>query len=353
MSVASGIPTHPDAIAPGWLAEQLGASASALRGFTVAPVGTGQMCDSFRLTLDWADGDGQPASVIAKCPSADPASRNVAAQLGGYLLEVSWYQTLANSNPVARPACHFAEIADNHVDFLLLLGDLAPARQGDQLAGATPGQLNAAIAQAAALHSGMWNSPALDSISWLQRDTRPIVRALFPGMYQAFAERYKDRLDADCLALGAGIVERLDAYLGRTPSARTLTHGDFRVDNILFSPEANAAWVVDWQTLGTGSGATDLAYLIGTSVADPVERAATDRPAFDSWCAALSGHGIEPDGDALWDDYCVGALSGYFMAVFASMSVERTIRGDEMFAVMAERPARQAIALGSIDRLSA
>ena len=47
----------------------------------------------------------------------------------------------------------------------------------------------------------------------------------------------------------------------------------------------------------------------------------------------------------------MGALSGYFMAVFASMSVERTARGDEMFAVMAERPARQALALGSLDLL--
>lgn len=353
MSGASGIPTHPDAIAPGWLAEQLGASAEALRGFSVAPVGTGQMCDSYRLTLDWADGDGHPASVIAKCPSADPASRNVAAQLGGYLLEVSWYQTLANSNPVARPACHFAEIADNNVDFLLLLGDLAPARQGDQLAGATPEQLDAAITQAAALHSGMWNSPALDSVSWLQRDTRPIVRALFPDMYAAFAERYKDRLDAECLTLGAGIVARLDAYLERSPSARTLTHGDFRIDNILFSPDAGVAWVVDWQTLGIGSGATDLAYLVGTSVADPTTRAATDRRAFDRWCDALTGHGIAPDRTALWDDYRVGALSGYFMAVFASMSVERTERGDEMFAVMAERPARQAIALGSLGLLGA
>ena len=57
------------------------------------------------------------------------------------------------------------------------------------------------------------------------------------------------------------------------------------------------------------------------------------------------------DRDALWRDYRIGALSGYFMAVFASMSVERTERGDEMFAVMAERPARQALALGSLDLL--
>jgi hypothetical protein len=65
----------------------------------------------------------------------------------------------------------------------------------------------------------------------------------------------------------------------------------------------------------------------------------------------LRAKGIDADPETLWTDYRIGALSGYFMAVFASMSVERTARGDEMFAVMAERPARQALALGSLDLL--
>ena len=84
---------------------------------------------------------------------------------------------------------------------------------------------------------------------------------------------------------------------------------------------------------------------------DAFERAAADRPAFDHSIAALTARGVDPDPTALWDDYRVGALSGYFMAVFASMNVERTERGDEMFAVMAERPARQALALGSLGLL--
>ncbi|MDP2058062.1 MAG: MipA/OmpV family protein, partial [Thiobacillus sp.] len=61
-----------------------------------------------------------------------------------------------------------------------------------------------------------------------------------------------------------------------------LVHGDLRIDNILFAPDGNACWLVDWQTLGRGSGAADLAYLVGTSIADPLERAAADRPAFDA-----------------------------------------------------------------------
>ncbi len=345
------IPTHPDAITPDWLATTLGRPAGALRGFAVAPVGTGQMCDSFRLTLDWADQGDAPASIIAKCPSADPSSRDVAKRLGNYVLEVNWYRSLAGQVPVARPDCAFAAIDDNEVDFLLLLADLAPARQGDQLAGASAGQLGVAIDQAAALHGALWNSPALADIGWLHRDNAPIIRALFPTMVGAFVDRYTGRLDADCLALGPRIVDRLDSYLTRTPSAPTLVHGDLRVDNILFAPDISSCWVVDWQTIGIGSGATDVAYLVGTSIADPDERAIADRPAFDRWVDALVKQGAPADREALWTDYRIGALSGYFMAVFASMSVERTERGDEMFAVMAERPARQALALGSLDLL--
>lgn len=65
-------------MSPAWLADILGQDAGALRTFTASKVGTGQMCDSFRLALDWADGvDTAPATVVAKCPSHDEASRNI------------------------------------------------------------------------------------------------------------------------------------------------------------------------------------------------------------------------------------------------------------------------------------
>ncbi len=344
-------PTSPEAITSAWLAERLGQAAGALRGFTVSKVGTGQMCDSYRLTLDWADSTDAPASVIAKCPSHDEASRNIAKLTGTYVKEVSWYRHLAAASGVPAPTCYFEAIADDDVEFLLILSDLAPATQGDQLAGRGLAGLVPCIEAAAKLHAYMWNDARLADMPYIARDNGDLIRAMFPQLYLGFRERYAERLSTEILDIGAGIVARLDAYLAREPAARTLVHGDLRIDNILFSPAGERCWLVDWQTLGRGSGANDLAYLIGTSIADPFERAAADRPAFDHWIAALRAEGVDPDAEALWTDYRIGALSGYFMAVFASMSVERTERGDEMFAVMAERPARQALALGSLDLL--
>lgn len=343
-------PTSPEAIETQWLGAALGRPGK-LKGFTSARVGTGQMCDSYRLTLDWADDGDAPASVIAKCPSHDEASRNIAKLTGTYVKEVSWYREMAATSGVAAPVCHFADIAADDVDFVLILSDLAPARAGDQLAGLGLAALVPCIEAAAQLHAYLWNDTRLADFAWLSRDNGDLIRALFPQLYLGFRERYAARLAPEVLDLGARLVEKLDAYLAREPSARTIVHGDLRIDNILFAPGGEACWLVDWQTLGRGSGAADLAYLVGTSIADPFERAAADRPAFDHWIAALVAAGVAPDVDALWTDYRVGALSGYFMAVFASMSVERTDRGDEMFAVMAERPARQALALESLDLL--
>lgn len=337
---------------PDWLAGALDQPAAALRGFTTSPVGTGQMCDSFRLTLDWADTASlAPATIIAKCPSHDAASRHIAALTGTYLKEISWYRELAQDSGVAAPHCYFAAIEPDDVEFLLLLSDLAPAQQGDQLGGVSLPALLPCIDEAAKLHAMLWNSPRLDTLPWLARDSGDLVRSLFPTLYAGFRDRYADRLTPDVLDVGAGLVERLDSYLSRQPAARTIVHGDLRIDNILFALGGAQCWLVDWQTLGRGSGAADLAYLIGTSIADSTARATADRPAFDHWSAALASKGVTADTDALWTDYRIGALSGYFMAVFASMNVERTARGDEMFAVMAERPARQALDLGSLGLL--
>lgn len=344
-------PTRPEQMSVEWLADILGAHSGDLRGVSAAKVGTGQMCDSFRLTLDWEDKAAAtlPRTIIAKCPSHDPASRAIAAAVNAYGLEVNFYRELATHIAVPAPQCHFAAMADDGQDFLLLLADLAPARAGDQLAGGDMAMLQAAIAAAAPLHAAYWGDDRLADMAWLTRDNRGLLRHHFPPMFAAFRERYADRLDGPCLSVGAALVERLDAYLAREPAVRTLVHGDLRIDNILFSPDQSRCWLVDWQTLNIGSAAADIAYLIGTSQSqyDP----AAERALFNQWLAALRAHAVTPDVEQLWREYRIGALSGYFMAVFASMSVERTERGDAMFAVMAERPARQVLALHSLDLL--
>ncbi len=345
------IPTRPELMDESWLEKRLGAPPDTLRSFEHEAVGTGQMCDSFRLTLDW-DGHAGPPTIIAKCPSLDEASRHVAKLVHNYELEISWYRDLAANNEVHCPHCFHAEIEANGIDFALLLQDVAPARQGDQLAGVSENALLAAIDELAILHAAYWNSPLLEQLLWLEYGAanKELVRQMLPGLYAGFRDRYADRLSPDILEMGDRLVACIDRYLDYEPHALTITHGDYRLDNLLFA-KGQRVFIVDWQTAGVGCGLADLSYLVGTSIADPALRKVGEKPWFDHYLKCLHESGIIPDVEIAWDEYRRYAFSGFIMAIFASMNVERTERGDEMFAVMAERPARQALDLDSLDLL--
>jgi hypothetical protein len=347
----SSIPCHPNEMTPAWLEQKLHAPTGTLDNMTYAPIGTGQMCDSFRLQLFWNDHQG-PATVIAKCPSADDHSRAIAKMVRNYELEVSWYANLSATTLVNCPHCYHAEMHEGGIDFALLLEDRAPARQGDQLAGADIRALKAAIAELAALHSSHWNSKALAAYEFLQFGSanKEIVRQLLPTLYPEFCRRYAGRLDSTILATGQHLVDRLGYYLDAVPAALTIVHGDFRLDNLLFGP-GDAVTVVDWQTVGAGPPMADLAYFIGTSIADPHVRRTHERALFEHYCDLIESNEISIDRAEQWTDFRRYAYSGFIMAVFASMNVARTDRGDEMFAVMAQRPAQQIIDLDSANLL--
>lgn len=345
-------PAHPDAFTTAWLERALKAPAGALKSFTYAPIGTGQMSLSFRLKLHWANGEG-PASIVAKCPSPDASTRAIAQVLRCYALELGWYRELAHVIGVSCPRCLHLESNADETEFTLLLEDLAPARQGDQLAGASIAQIEAALVQAARLHAPLWGSPRLTQIAWLQPSPQAgaMIRQMAPALYTQFRARYAERLSAETLDLCDAFMARVDAYLTHQPAALTVQHRDFRIDNILFSADGATAHVVDWQTLGPGAGAADVAYLIGTSIADAAVRAREEERLVHFYADQLRALGAPADATQIWRDYRLYAFSGVFMAIIASTNVERTERGDEMFAVMTERPARQAIHLDSLSLL--
>lgn len=346
------IPSHPDRFTTVWLERVLGAPAGSLIGFSAKSVGTGQMSLSFRVTLNWQNNEG-PASLIAKCPSLDAGTRAIAAALRAYALELGWYRELAPQIGVACPACLHLESNDDETDFVLLLQDLAPAQQGDQLAGANITQIETALTQAARLHAPYWGDARLSQIGWLQPspNTTALIRQMAPALYAQFRSRYAERFAPEVLDFCDAFVARMGAYFDLRPASLTVQHRDFRIDNILFAPGDREAHVVDWQTLGPGPGAADVAYLIGTSIADADVRAREEERLVARYAGALRELGAAADAEHVWREYRLYAFSGVLMAIIASTNVERTERGDEMFAVMAERPARQALHLDSLSLL--
>ena len=76
-----------------------------------------------------------------------------------------------------------------------------------------------------------------------------------------------------------------------------LMHGDYRLDNMLFDPDRTRVTVVDWQTLGVGLPARDLAYFTGTSLLPGLRVGSSTRTsssAYHDELLELRRHGLRP-----------------------------------------------------------
>lgn len=323
------------------------------------PLGTGQMCDSVRVTYR-VEGDDAPRTVVAKLPAADQGSRNTALAMRSYEKEVRFYQHLAGDLPVRTPTVRHADIDVDTASFVLLLDDLAPAEPGDQLAGCTPGVAEIAVAELVGLHAPRWGDATLLDHPWLSNDDpdgRAMMAVLLPMLWDGFRDRYGTAVVDHVRRAGDLLFANVAAFM-QVPDdgPRTITHGDYRLDNLLFSPAGAGTpptvTVVDWQTCAVGPALHDVAYFVGAGL-DEHDRREHEHRLVTDYHRSLVAAGVVGYGwDACWRDYRRGTWAGLLMAVGAAMMVERTDRGDRMFLTMASRHARHALDLDADDTLT-
>ncbi|MBS1837510.1 MAG: aminoglycoside phosphotransferase family protein [Actinobacteria bacterium] len=336
---------------PAWLDDALGLSGpEAVTSADAAPLGTGQMSDSYRVLVTHSD--GSVTRLIAKLAATDPTSRATGLMLRAYEKEVRFYQELAPTLGIRTPRVYAAEIDTATGSFVLLLEDLAPAAAGDQLTGCTPRQAHAALAELVELHAPRWGDPTLRDVEWLLGDRGPardMMIGLLPGLWDGFRERYSERVGDDVRRAGDLVFARLAAfYRDREPA--TIVHGDYRLDNLLFDPGNGSVAVLDWQTCTVGPGPADAAYFVGAGLLPEVRRV-EEAGLFDHYHRGLVAAGVDVTRDECWEAYRRGTWAGLVMAVGASMLVERTERGDDMFMAMASRHACHALDLDAADLL--
>jgi hypothetical protein len=354
--------SDPARITADWLAEVLrfanvvgDASVSKLVAETV---GTGQMGRNVRFHLEWR-GDpsaAAPRTLVGKFPSDDPKSRATGVAQGVYLKEVCFYLQLKSTVGIRTPRCFFAASEGDAGDFVLLLEDLAPAVQGDQLAGCTPDTAELALCELAKLHAPRWADPTLTQLDFLKRagpEAASLLQTIYNAVWPGFAERYGDRLGPRALALCERLTTGLTGWVSGASGPETIVHGDYRLDNMLFGTDAGGypLAVVDWQTVALGHALSDASYFLGGSLL-PDDRRANERALLRGYWERLCSAGVASySWDACWRDYRRQAFAGVVMAVVASMIVEQTERGDEMFIAMASRHTEHASDLGSEDFL--
>ena len=141
---------------------------------------------------------------------------------------------------------------------------------------------------------------------------------------------------------------KVTPWLLTDPDRFALMHGDYRLDNLLFDPEKRWVSVVDWQTLGVGLPARDLAYFTATSL-DSQLRAAIERNLVDDYHQALLGYGVTGyDRETCWRDYRLGVIQAPLISALGFAFAAATDRGDDMVLTMLARGCRAIRELQSI-----
>ena len=349
-----------ESITAEWLTHRLheaGHETASVRSFTQTQIGTGQIGKCVRFALDVQGNDPTaPRCLVGKFPSDDPMSRATGVALKNYIKEVSFYRQLQQRLRIATPRCYFAAIEDEGPNFALLLEDLAPARQGDQLAGCSVEVAREAVLELVGLHAPSWCDASLRGIDWLGEPNQASVemtQAMYRYHLPGFLERFGSRLAPDEVAIIERVAQSGDAPFQTLQSPFSLIHIDYRLDNLLIDQRTQPpkVSVVDWQSITLGSPLHDVAYFLGAGLT-PDDRRSAEEGIVHAYHAALSAVGIDDYAwDRCWNDYRRGAFAGFTVTVIASMLVQQTERGDAMFTTMAQRHARHALDLDAREYL--
>jgi len=353
------LPAGPNDIDASWLTAALGADAE-VDSFVSTQIGTGQVGANFRYELTWKpDGVPGPDSIVVKLASLDEQSRQTGVDTMTYEREVEFYRSVSETVDICHPRVFHVDIEAGTPKVVVVMEDLAPREQGDQLAGCSIVEAEMAVVEAAHLHGPRWGDESLHEIQWLSRRTSADVGAVVGGLhalYPMFVERYADRLTDEAREVGDGIIPKLAEWFAGMPEPVTVVHGDYRLDNMMFDTNAStdrSLVVVDWQTPGHSHGANDVAYFLGAGLL-PEIRESAERDLVAKYHAELGTYegaaGVSLE--ECWENYRRYAYSGFLMAVGASIIVGQTERGDEMFMAMANRHAAQALHLESAELLN-
>ena len=273
-SAAAWVPSGIDAVDPGWLTDALGATVTDVAAERIAE-DSGFSALLYRLHLT---GDGVPPTMIAKL-AAQSEARGAMELLGGYRRELSFYAEVAGRAPMATPRVYAARMAENSVDFVLLLEDLGDWDNADHLAGLSMERAQLAITALAGLHR--WsvepsNAPVLQRFPRLDM---PAVRELLVPAFAPGWEVYRRHTSMPVPPAVARFAERFVDHVPTAPNApperSMLLHGDIRADNMFFA--GDRLKVVDFQFACVGAGASDIAYLVSQGI--PVDA----RRGHDEW----------------------------------------------------------------------
>ena len=347
------IPRGPSDVTSAWLGSVLGTD---VRDVDITPIGTGQTGATYRASATYATDTDLPGTFAIKLPAQDDTVRERVAL--GYLSEVEFYTDVAEKVRIPVPGCFFSDISDTGADFVLVLADMAPAVQGDQIAGCTAQEARLAVEALAGLHGPSWCDSTwlgLSAISMPKPGDEAAAKGLGDVSVMAAditIDKLGARMSAEDRETLSAAMALVTPWLMAEPKRYALMHGDYRLDNMLFDPDRTRVTVVDWQTMGVGLPARDLAYFTATSLA-PEVRAEIEQELVGRYHEALLGYGVtDYDADTCWRDYRLGVLQAPLLSSLGFAFAASTERGDEMMLTMFHRGCRAIRELETLELIN-
>ncbi|MDX1733500.1 MAG: phosphotransferase [Halioglobus sp.] len=312
-------------------------------------IGTGKMGDNARLTMTYEGEQGDaPATLVAKFPATDEATRAIAGAQGAYYNEVMFYRELAPRTAMRTPAIYASELSEDRTEFMLLMEDMSPAAPGSQLVGESREHCEQVLAEAAKLAAAFYGDESAVDCDYVVTPARDdggeFGGALMEQSWPGFVDRFGHGLSAEAIAFGERYVRGHLHFVRRFTGPKTIAHGDLRSENILFGPAG--ATVVDWQTVGESSVLTDAAYFLGGSVATE-DRREWERALIADYRDALDRLGVSLSEQDCWEQYREFAMHGILITVLGASFTAAEERSDRMFLAMIQRHLQQCIDLDS------
>jgi Ecdysteroid kinase-like family len=320
-------PTRPDLLTAEWLTRML-RSAGRLTDdrevvtFSVHRIGhgVGMVGRVVRVELEYSGHAPAPlASVVIKFAHEVAANRAIGMRLRIYEREVTFYNQIAGSLAVPRPACFFAAVVKETGESIVVLEDMRRYRDGDQLVGVNLDEAKLVIDAVTPLHAAYWNNTgqellrdALRVASNWKDGYMPVVEATWRNCAAHFGYCIPPEVE-ESLAEYVGGLPRLHEVMGER--AQTLVHGDPRMDNLMFDDGGDGPAVVllDWQTVMITNPLHDLALMLSMSATIAARRSMEDE-LIRYYHSQVTALGVEDYRlDQCYDDYDVAVL--YLMSV--------------------------------------
>jgi Ecdysteroid kinase-like family len=336
------LPTTTSEITSEWLTEALRESSTIGPDVTVASVsvdpqagGVGFMGEVGKLTLTYEGEAGSaPTSMVAKFATQSPEIKAMMHPTRVFEREHRFYANISSDSPVRTPDIYHVtcDVAAEPNDecYMLLMEDLGELTLGDQLAGVSPEQAEAALVGLAAHHARFWNGAGLENAPYipvingpLNKAGQSIYDASLPGFKEVFGSVLRPEMVPVADAYGRNHPKMLDRFAAMP---HTLVHFDFRADNLFFETAADGSTgdvvVIDWQSISVGGGAADVGYFLGQNLSTD-DRRAHEADLLHRYHETLVANGVTGyEYDQFFDDYRLAVVYGWVIPVFAVGSLD-------------------------------